>query len=47
MATLRRNECGVTHRTVVDLGIDQMAMTEYDRTRSDAFVDRLRHHTGL
>lgn len=33
---------------VVDLGFDQVSMTMYDeRGQSDAFVDLLRHHTGL
>jgi len=33
---------------VVDLGVDQVAMTMYDdRRRSDGIVDLVRHHTGL
>lgn len=33
---------------VVNLGVNQLAMTMYDdRGRSDGFIDRLRHHTGL
>ncbi|MCV7159375.1 hypothetical protein [Mycolicibacterium brisbanense] len=33
---------------VVNLGVDQLTMTMYDdRQRSDGFIARLRHHTGL